>query len=114
MMVEQARPLNDVVYLRMELKTRRLARQALDQGEERVQCGRRSGSERAGRHHAGARFPQRQCLCPRTVANSIETACPDPPCWQVDDALEGGIVAAVGKQPQVGERVLDLGALEES
>ena len=33
---------------------------------------------------------------------------------KVHHALEGGIVAAVGDQAQVGERVLDLGALEEA
>jgi len=33
---------------------------------------------------------------------------------QVDDPLEGGVVIAVRGQAQVGERILDLGALEEA
>ena len=51
---------------------------------------------------------------PRAYSRSTSSALrADAARRQVDDALERGIVVAVGDQAQVGERVLDFRALEE-
>jgi hypothetical protein len=44
----------------------------------------------------------------------FERALADAARRRVHHALEGGVVVAVGDQAQVGQRVLDLGALEEA
>ena len=60
------------------------------------------------------RGPQRAAGGARLAAHHIEALGADAARRQVDHALEGGVVVAVGDEPQIGERVLDLGALEEA
>ena len=48
------------------------------------------------------------------LAQRIERPGADPARRQIHDPLERGVVAAARAQPQVGERILDFGALEES
>ena len=62
---------------------------------------------------APQRAPQRGRVGARVRAQHLERARADAARRQVDDALEGRVVVAVADQPQVGERVLDLGPLEE-
>src|SRR5947208_1674175 len=52
-------------------------------------------------------------MAPPAFAQRLEALRSDAARRQVDHALEGGIVAAVGEEPEIRERVLDLGALEE-
>src|SRR5690606_23347284 len=65
---------------------------------------------------AGARrgVPQRQAGGAGGLAHHVQGAPADAAGGRVDGALEGGVVGAVGDQAHVGQRVLDLGALEEA
>ncbi len=58
--------------------------------------------------------PQRAARAARGFANGIDAARADAARRQIDDALERGVIVAIGDQAQVRERVLDFGALEES
>jgi hypothetical protein len=61
----------------------------------------------------GGRLPERTARALGLFAQHVEAARADAARWQVHDALERGVVVAVRNQAQVGERILDLGALEE-
>ena len=52
--------------------------------------------------------------CARGVLQLLDGARADAARREVDDAQEAGVVVRVLDQPQVGQRVLDLGALEEA
>jgi hypothetical protein len=59
-------------------------------------------------------IPQGYGRVARALPHLIEGALADAARRRVHRALEGGIVGAIRDQAQVGERVLDLGALEEA
>src|SRR5205085_341693 len=86
----------------------------LDERHEAVDGAARLRAERsARRERSRSRLPQRAAVRPGTLAQRLE-ALRSAAAWrQVDHAREGGIVAAVGQEPEIRERVLDLGALEE-
>ena len=76
---------------------------------------RRAPAARAGRrvHQREARLPEAAVVVARVAAQQVERRAADAARRQVDDALEGDVVVARLREAQVGERVLDLGALEE-
>ena len=59
-------------------------------------------------------LPQRQALHPRRIAQQFQGTFADAARRRVDGALEGRIVIAVSHQTQIGQRILDLGALEKA
>ncbi len=63
---------------------------------------------------APAAAPQRAAGTPGALAQQIERARADAAHRQVDDALERGVIVAIGDQSKIGERILDFGALEEA
>src|SRR3546814_4856069 len=59
-------------------------------------------------------LPQRHGIGSRALAHLVQRALADAARVRVDRTFERRVVGAVGHQPQVGQRVLDLGALEEA
>ena len=113
-MLDEAGRLQHLVDLLVQGERGRVAGEALDERHEAVHRRRGLGAERAAANAGGGRLPQGAAGTARCLAQRIETLRTHAACRQVDDALEGGIVAAVGDEPQVRERVLDLGTLEEA
>ncbi len=72
----------------------------------------RLGPERAARGERG--IPERDAGVLGLRAQHLEALRADAARRQVHDALEGGIVAPIGDQAQIGERILDLRALKEA
>ena len=109
---DQAARIDDVVDLLVQRQGARLAIELLDEQQERVQA---LAAARAELGDAGAgRLPHRAGIGARVVAHGIERLRADAAGRQVHDALERGVVGAIEDQPQVGERILDFSALEES
>ncbi len=86
--------------------------EALDQADEAGEGRRRP--RRQDRQQRLRRVPQRRAGAARGLPQPLERGLADAARRQVDDALEGHVVGAVLRQAQVGQRVLDLGALEEA
>src|SRR3984893_4143060 len=78
-----------------------------------MQAAGPSHSEPPAPNAGRARLPQRAAGSPGVLAQHIEALRSHAARRQVHHALEGGIIVAVGNEPQVGERVLDFRALEE-
>ncbi len=98
----------------MQREAAALAGEALDEREEPVDGAARLGREGPPAAAAGrGRLPQRAAGSPGVLAQHLEALRAHAARRQVHHALEGGVVVAVGDEPQVGERVLDLRALEE-
>ena len=58
-------------------------------------------------------IPQRDRRPCALLAHDVQRLRADAARGQVHHALERGVVVAIGDQPQIGQRVLDLGALVE-
>src|SRR5690606_6127836 len=85
--------------------------------DQRVEAGQRVARprlQRAGLLHPPRGLPQRHALAAGQPPHLVEGALADATRGRVARALEGRVVAAVGDQAQVRQRVLDLGALEEA
>ncbi len=59
-------------------------------------------------------LPERAAVGARLGAQQVDGARADAARRQVDDALEGGVIGGIADQAQIGQRILDLGALEEA
>ena len=81
---------------------------AVDQRDEGLQV-----RTRLARHRAHA-LRQAAAGLPRGVLQLLDAARADAARGEVHHAQEAGVVVGVLQQPQVGQRVLDLGALEEA
>ena len=95
----------------MERQPARRGVELLDERKEDLQA--RAGARSELLPAGGARLPQRRRVGARICAQNLECPCADPARGQVHHALERGVVVAIADQAQVGQRVLDLGALEE-
>ncbi len=96
------------------LRARRqtLPRQHLDQVEERAQRIARASGQLAAGQLVQRGLPQRGVVVTCAAAQHLERAIADAARRRVDDALERGIVVAIGDQAQIRQRIADLGALE--
>ena len=112
--LDQAAVADDPLDLFVQRQAVGLFGQGLDQAGEAAQRPGGAGREPAAQQQLGHGRPQRGAGRARLLANGRQRALADAAGGLVDDALEGGIVVAVGDQAQVGERVPDLGALEEA
>ncbi len=110
----QARADQYVVHALGQVQFGGFARQLLDQRHERGQRVARTPRQSGALGGQHRRAPQRHARVPRETTHFVQRALADATCRRVDRALEGRIVAAVGHQAQVGQRVLDFGALEET
>jgi hypothetical protein len=59
-------------------------------------------------------IPQRDAVRARALAQRVDRAVADAARWRVDGTLERRIVVAIGDQAQVGQRILDFGAVEKA
>ena len=84
-----------------------LLTQHVELGSETTQVG--AGLAR----HRAHRIPQRATRGVGDVLQLFDAARPDAARRDVDDAHEAGVVVRVLQQPQVGQRVFDLGALKK-
>ena len=112
--IEEAARLQHVIHLLKERQILHLARHALDECHEAVHCGGCLRPECIA-HARRRRLPQGGtggCFCLR--AYDIQTLRADAARRQVHHPLEGGVVAAIGDEPEVRERILDFRTLEES
>jgi hypothetical protein len=86
----------------------------LDEPHEAVHRRGGLGTEGATADTGCGGFPQRAAGAARRLAQHLQTLRTDAARRQIHHALEGGVIAPVGDEAQIGERVLDLGALEEA
>ncbi len=110
---DEAAVLDDVAHLLGELQLAARRGQLFDQRPERPQGlgrARRQVALSGGRRRA----PQGYAAVAGQRAHQRQAAVADAARRRVHDPLEGGVVVAVFDQAQIGEGVLDLGALEET
>ena len=90
------------------------ARQALDQLQKNVQRLARARRRFGRANQFLRRLPQGNFFTPGALAHGVHGLRADPARWHVHNAIERRIVMAARDQAQIGERVLDLGTLEEA
>ena len=106
---DEARRLDHVLDRLGQRQPRGRGAHRLDRPDERGETAARLAGQRA----RARRLPQRRALAAGRVLQRFERARADAARREIHDAQERAVVAGGGDQPQVGERVLDLGALEE-
>src|SRR5439155_21118944 len=112
--LDEAARFQHLIHLLVQRKAAAVAGEALDEREEAVEGAARLGGGGAAAAAAGrGGLPQRAAGSPRVLAQHLEALRAHAARRQVHHALEGGVIVAVGNEPQVGERVLDFRALEE-
>ena len=84
-----------------------------DQIDEAEQCGTAPRTQNGGPGQIGGCPPERDPRLACLLAQEVQGSGTDAPVGCVDHTLEGGIVVRVGDQPQIGECIADLRALEE-
>src|SRR5690606_14751870 len=105
--------LDDVLHLLVQAQAARIAIQAIDEIQELPQRLQRAACELSFGDRRGRGAPQARTRGTRRRAHGFDRACADAARRRIDDALERRVVVAVLDEAQVGEGVLDLGALEE-
>src|SRR5688572_1743423 len=102
---------DDMIHLLMQRQPARRGVELLDERNEDLQA--RAGARSELLPAGTARLPQRRRVGARICTQDLEGPCADPARGQIHHALERCVVVAIADQAQVGQRILDLGALEE-
>ncbi len=114
MMLDQAAGLDDVIDLLVQRQARDASAASCSISCRKAATAAPERPASAGGDRCASGAPQRAAGGAGGFADAIERARADAARRQVDDALERGVIIAIGDQPQVRERILDLGALEEA
>ena len=113
--LEQAAGVDHVIDLLVQRQRRRCACVSCSISCMKPQQRRRRAPAFAGGDRPPPAARHSELPAPRAASRMVSTVlCADAARRQVHDALERGIVVAIGDQAQVRQRVLDLGALEEA
>ena len=113
-MRDQAAALDDARDLLVQRIAARVGVERLDEVQEAEQRLGGALRQRSFGDQRGRGAPQARARAARVLADGLDGARADAARRRVDDALERRVVVAVHDEPQVRERVLDLGALEEA
>ena len=95
-------------------ESRTITRQRFDQIDKSAQRILCASSQSAVDEFGEDCIPQRTAVAARALTQRIERAPADAARRGVDGALEGGVIVTIGDQAQIGEGVLDFGAVEEA
>jgi hypothetical protein len=87
---------------------------AVECGDEIAQGLPRFWFELLGRSDGARRFHQRNAGRARAIVQQLDGGIAQPAFGHIDDALEREVVGRLIDQPQVSERITDLGALVEA
>ena len=112
-MRDEAAALDDARHLLVQRLAARVGVERLDELQESPERLGGALRERAFGDQRRCGAPQARARRARVLADGLDGARADAARRRVDDALERRIVVAVHDEPQVRERILDLGALEE-
>ncbi len=88
--------------------------QTMNEPQESIQGPQGARRQRLVTHRCQRCLPQGHLIVARHGAQMVHAALADPPRRRVDHPFEGGIVIAQHRQPQICQRILDLGALVET
>ncbi len=114
MIGKQAGLFDDQLRRAVQLHALDLQRQGVDQLDEAVQRTGRAAGDHLGADRLVQRGPHRQVVGAGELAQGFHRLLADAPGRHVDHPLQGGVVAALVDQAQVGHGVLDFRALEEA
>ena len=113
-MFHQATGLNHVLDLLAERQRRAGRRHLLDQLAKTEQALRRARRQGLLAQQGGRGLPHGLAAFAPRLAHGVERLVAEPAGRHVGHTVERRVVVARGHQPQVGERVLDLLALEKT
>ena len=112
-MGEQPARLGDPAHLLMQHHVPGVGVQAVHQLQEALYRPACAGCQAPVPEAVRGSGPQARAGAGRAGADRLHGPGAHAPGRQVDHPVEGGIVVPVGNKTQVGQRILDLGALEE-
>src|SRR3569623_2114976 len=112
--LEQAAVMVHVFVLFAKFELGGLGGEPLDELYEYTQRRRRARGQDGRANQRRARIEQRQLSRPRLLAHGRHRTLADAARRRVHHTLERGIVVAIGDEPEIRERVLDLRAFEEA